>query len=200
MNLGFDIDGVIAKTSDMLVNNINETFNSKLTIDIFKAHDFTENIYSEDEEINTAVIKLLKDLVVSEEKMKSIEIYPEAPIIINKLKKVGHKIYIITARHTHLKEMTATWLRNHGISFDGFAITNGITKSDYALKYKLDAFVDDLESNLYELHKSKKRWRKGLLLMTQPWNADTMTDTSKYIRVHGWNDVHRLMQMRNRLK
>jgi len=73
-------------------------------------------------------------------------------------------------------------------------------KSDYAKKFNLDCFVDDLEDNLYEMHQSKHRWRKGLLLMSQPWNEELIMDATKYIRVHGWGDIFRCLQMRNRLR
>lgn len=200
MNIGFDLDGVIAQTSEMLIESVNTKFGSTLPIETFKKYKLEDNIYSEDKALNKQAIIYLQRMIVTPKRLKSIEPYPESVKIINKLKKAGHKIYIITSRPIKFKELTAVWLRQHGIPFDDFVLTNGLTKGDYAVKFKLDCFVDDLEDNLYDMYRAKRRWKKGLLLMTQPWNEDIIMDASKYIRVHGWGDIFRCLQMRNRLR
>jgi len=200
MNIGFDLDGVIAQTSEMLIEALNTKFGSTLPVDTFKNYKLEDNVYSEDKEVNKQAIIYLQRMIVTNKRLKSIIPYPDSVITINKLKKMGHKIFIITSRPLKFKELTAVWLRQHGIPFDDFVLTGGYTKGDYAKKFNLDCFVDDLQDNLYDMYMSKHRWKKGLLLMTQPWNEDIILDTSKYIRVHGWGDIFRCTQLRNRLR
>lgn len=200
MNLGFDLDEVIAKTAHMAINHLNTLYECELSIDIFENFWFKENTYSIDDTVNKAAIDSLEWSVRDEQMLSLVEPYTEAVRVLNIFRKMGHKIFIITKREKELKEMTTFWLHKHKIPFDKLIVTNHEPKSTFARKYRLDCFVDDLVSNLEDMYKGKAAWRKGLMLMTKPWNEKHYIDTSKFIRANDWNDILQNIQIRNRLK
>ena len=200
MNLGFDLDEVIAKTAHMSVSHLNEIFECDLDIEVFENFWFRDNTYDEDERINTAAVQCLEWSVKDARMLSSVEPYPEAIKVLNIFRKMGHKIFIVTKREKYLKEDTVKWLHTHKIPFDKLIVTNHEPKSTFARKYRLDCFVDDLEENLEELYKNKATWKKGLMLMSRPWNVNRFIDKSKFIRVDNWNDVLKVIQVQNRFK
>jgi len=200
MNLGFDLDEVIAQMSLMAINYANDALGTDYTIDVFKNFMFEDNLYFEDEEKQKAMIVLLTEAINKEECTSSILPYDGAVKNLQRLKRQGHDIYIITKRPKNLLDVTSNWLLSHKVPCDKLVLTDNKCKGESAVRFELDMFVDDLEQNLYGMHKSKKRWPKGLLLMTRPWNRDSYIDGSKFIRVHNWDDILRQVGIKNRLR
>jgi len=200
MNLGFDLDEVIAQTAQMAVDHLNYKFDCKFGIEVFKSFEFSENEYSEDFEKQQLAVGELIYAVTDKELMNTVKPYKDAVRILNIFKRSGHKVFIVTKRHKHLTGMTTRWLHKHNISFDKLVLTNTQSKGTVVKQLKLDFFIDDLESNLYEMYKAQSRWKKGLILMTRPWNKDDYIDTSKFTRVHNWNEVLKFVSQGNRLK
>jgi len=200
MNLGFDLDEVIAQTATMAVEHTNEIYQCNLTTDVLKSFYFDENTYSEDSDKQKAVEETLLKAVSNPELMATIKPYPGAVRVLNKLKHQGHKIFIVTKRDKKDTLMTIEWLRANDIPFHKVAVTHMEEKGFFANKFRLDFFVDDLEWNLYELHSARKLWKKGLFLMTRPWNEGNYVDTSKITRVNGWNQILQAVGIGNRLR
>lgn len=200
MNLGFDLDEVIGQTAQMAINHMNDVFQCNFSTDILKSFYFDENEFSDDPDEQQAVVDTLLNAVFNRELMATVEPYPEAVKILNKLKHQGHKIFIITKRPTSDEEMTVNWLHTHNIPYDRLALTQHEGKGVAAKKFKLDFFVDDLEDNLYELYSSQARWSKGLFLMTRPWNRDNYIDTTRITRLDDWNDILKAVSIGNRLR
>ncbi len=200
MNFGFDLDEVIAKTAHMAVGHFNDVYACNYGIELFKSFQFKDNTYSEDPEEQSAAVETLVWAVFDEKMMDSVEPYEDAVRVINDLKRQGHKIFVITKRPKEHTGMTSRWLHRHKISFDKLVLTGLEDKGSFAKRLQLDAFVDDLEENLYDMYKAKRRWNKGLILMTRPWNEDDVIDGSKFSRANNWVDVRKYLSIGNRLK
>ncbi len=132
--------------------------------------------------------------------MSTVKPYKESINIINKLKRQGHKIFIVTKRPVSFTGITKAWLDKNNIKFDKLVLTGDADKGDFARQLKLDFFIDDREDNLYELYSSKARWKKGLVLMSRPWNEDNYIDTNKFTRIKDWSEVFRMVSQGNRLR
>lgn len=200
MNLGFDLDEVISHTATMSINHVNDIFECNLDINVFNEYWFDKNKYSDDPEIQKAAVECLEWTINDEKMMMSIEPVEDSIRVLNLFRKMGHKIFILTKRPDILKESTVKWLQQNRIPYDKLALTNGEGKDFWARRWKLDCFVDDLEENLYSMYNGKMRWRKGLMLMTRPWNENSYIDSSKFIRVNNWNDILQQIQIGNRLR
>ena len=200
MNLGFDLDEVIAKTATMAVEYLNYKFDCKYGIEVFKSFTFKGNVYSNNIEKQQLAVDALMYSVSNKELMSSVKPYKNAIKVLNTLKRNGHKIFIVTNRNKRLTGTTIAWLRKYNISFDKLVLTDTGEKGAVAKQLKLDFFIDDLECNLYEMYKAKLKWKKGLVLMTRPWNIDDYIDASKFTRIENWDSVLRLVSQGNRLK
>lgn len=200
MNLGFDLDECIGQTAQMAIDHLNDVFQCNFSTDILKSFYFDENEFSDDPDEQKAVVDTLLNAVFNREMMATVKPYPGAVKTLQKLKHQGHKIYIITKRPSEDKEMTVAWLHKHKIPFTGVALTQHSDKSAPANSFNLDFFVDDLDENLYELHRARARWQKGLFLMTRPWNVDKYIDTTKITRLNDWDDVLKAVSIGNRFK
>ncbi len=200
MNFGFDLDEVIAKTAHMAVGHLNDVFNCSYGIEVLKSFQFDENIFSENEEEQLAVVETLIWAVTDKKMMSSVKPYDDAVRVINDLKHQGHKIFIITKRPKEHTGMTSRWLHTHRVSFDKLVLTGLEDKGIFTKKLNLDCFVDDLEDNLYSMYNAKRRWNKGLILMTKPWNEDNVIDGSKFSRANDWVDIRKFLSIGNRLK
>ena len=198
MNLGFDFDEVIAQMSLMAINYANDALGTDYTIDVFKNFMFEDNLYFEDEEKQNTMIALLTEAINKEECTSGILPYDGAVKNLQRLKRQGHDIYIITRRPKNLFDVTSHWLLKHKIPCDKLVLTDNKCKGESAVRFRLDMFVDDLEQNLYDMYSNKNRWRKGLLLMTRPWNRDKYIDASKFIRIHTWDDILNQVNKKNR--
>ncbi len=200
MNLGFDLDEVIGQTAQMAFDHLNAVFQCDFTTDVLESFFFDENEFSKDPDEQKAVVDTLLYAVFDTDMMATVKPYPGAVKILQKLKRHGHKIFIITKRHKKDIGMTIKWLRSNQIPFDKVIVTHFEDKGIFANQLALDFFLDDLEDNLYEMYKAKAKWHKGLFLMTRPWNVNKLIDTSKINRVNGWDDVLRAVSIGNRLR
>lgn len=200
MNIGIDLDEVICKTAQMAIDHFNIIFETDYGIDVFKKFNFKANIFSADKEVQERAVDCLLWAVSDKYMMNKVEPYTEAIKTINFLKRKGHKIYIITKRQRALQVMTSLWLREHNVNYDKLIVTDSASKAQYANKFKLDCFIDDVEENLYDMYKARKRWKKGLILFTRPWNKDCYIDTSKFIRITSWKEVLKIISIGNRLR
>ena len=73
---------------------------------------------------------------------------------IKKLKNLGHKIIIITARtkelHKDPYQLSCDWLRKNNIYFDEL-IVGCLDKTQICIDKKIDVFIDDMPSTLVKL-------------------------------------------------
>lgn len=205
MKLGFDIDGVVANTPLAMVTYINNKFDLGFTEKVFKHHDIYSNVYAEDPVENEKIASaMLKEVILNGKRMAAVKAYEDAGIAIRKLSR-QHTIHFITSRPKSQHSVTASWLRKNQIPFNtlhslGSDAPGGgnVGKGRTCRALNLDFFIDDDPNNLPDLYRYKKRWRKGVALLTRPWNEDLSIDTSKFIRFDNWEEVTRHLGIHKR--
>ncbi len=190
MKLGFDLDEVIVALGDLLVNYINEEFNIQWTIEDFVEHDLFKNVYVQDEDYNTEIAKKSLSVVKDIDFQIKAKPYEEASMFIRSLIRQGHSIHFITSRELGCEAKTIKWLRKYKIPFDTVHHVGFGEKGPLGRSLNLDCYVDDHETHLESMYKYKNRWRKGLVLMTRPWNRDSY-DASRFIRVDNFKELRR---------
>jgi len=199
MRLGFDLDEVVIDLTAQFDKYLQATYGIEWPAECFVSYNFSDCLFDpEDEERNAAIVKDMYKQVAIPDLADTAEPIEGAIQVITELKRRGHKIYFISSRPKQIQPATFKWLRKHGIPFDGLkVIGHSIPKGVYGRNLHLDMFVDDLEQHLESMWKFKRRWRKGLLLFSQPWNYGKL-DGSKFTRVDNWQDILRHIGIQNR--
>lgn len=205
MKLGFDIDGVVANTPLAMVTYINKKFNLNFTEKVFKHHDIYSNIYVEDPEENEKIASaMLQEVILNADRMLDVEAYKEAVIAIRKLSR-QHSIHFITSRPESQHRVTIAWMHMHRIPFTtvhslGSDAPGGgkVGKGKTGRFLNLDFFIDDDPNNLADFYRYKKRWRKGIALLTRPWNKDITIDEGMFLRFNEWDEIIRHLGIHKR--
>jgi len=106
---------------------------------------------------------------------------------INKLRKEGHKIILITARWDEVvddgfldvEEATKNWLKKHNIEYDKL-IVNAENKGEVAVENNIDIFVDDSLKNCISVAS------KGIktFIMDNKYNSNS--NSKDITRVYSW--------------
>ena len=155
MNIGIDIDGVIADIEPYIFE-----YGAKLLYDKGRTLDDIKRKEYETYEI----FKWDRDTEHEFWDNYMLEYYKNAPArafaseVIRKLKEQGHNIYIITARgiseknlYTYLKEMTKEWLKRENIYYDEIFFEKD--KKKIIQEYNIDVMIEDYEKNIRNLEK-----------------------------------------------
>lgn len=199
MKLGFDIDGITADMTKMMVERLNKIHGIECDERIFVNHSIEENTYVEDSDKNMSIaLDLIENIVENKTALIEIDPYEEAILAIRKLSKSGHTIHHITSRAAAQKDVTVDWLRKHSIPFDSVHVIgnsgvggNRVSKGKLGRSLNLDFYIDDCIWHLDDMYRYKNRWRKGIGLFTQPWNKNEIIDPGKYIRFDSWKEIIR---------
>jgi uncharacterized HAD superfamily protein len=175
MNLGFDIDGVIANFSQPLLRTIKETYGLALAEKDITSFSLTHLLgITRNEETQLITDILCKDL----------PIYPGASSTLEKLSREGHTIYLLTGRYSHLREITEAWLKDNGVPY------NELHLLEMGKKYQvnisgLDVIVEDSLDEALE-------WStrvKTILLFDHPYNQ-TLNVKNLTKRVYSWDEIY----------
>ena len=197
MKLGFDLDEVIVALGDLLVDHINNEFNIQWTIEDFIEYDLFKNTYTEDVEYNSKIAREFLNVVKNINFQSKAKPYEEAPAFIRSLARRGHSIHFISSRDIGFENKTVEWLRKYKIPFNTVHHVGPNEKGPFGRSLNLDCYVDDHETHLESMYKYKKRWRKGLVLMTRPWNRNSY-DSSKFVRVDNFKELKRHLGIHKR--
>lgn len=189
MRIGIDIDNVISNFNDILLKEFLNHDKELRNKGIINKHpdyitrgmfDWTEN------EINQFYNSNIERIAKSLEPIEGAEEY------IDKLKKDGHLIYIITGRdngeYTDPHEMTKEWLKKFNIYYDKLIFTNAYEndkngKSEKCIENNIDIMIDDSVNICEDCVKS------GIttLIMDTPYNRNVNDIT----RVHNWKEIYK---------
>ena len=185
LNLGFDIDGVIADFSKPLLNTIKKNYG--LTLKSTDIYCFELDIVlgitpSEEEQLIVEVLK--QDLPLNLGAKETLE----------RLSREGHSIHLLTSRYVHLRDITQSWLKEKGIPFTQLHLLNNGQKY-LAEVDPLDLIVED---SLQEALGWTKKV-KNVLIYDQPWNK-TLNVRNLTKRVYSWNEIYSEICTLNRNK
>jgi len=198
MRLGFDLDEVVVNLTAEFEKYIELNYGIVWPIDYFAHYNFVKCKFHDDVDLNKRIINDMLVTANDADFQFQAEPLKDARKVLQKLKRVGHKLYFITSRPVQNQPLTFRWLRKNDIPFDGLnVIGHKEPKGLFGMRLNLDMYVDDLEKHLMSMWSYKKRWRKGLLLLDKPWNH-AYIDGSRFKRVNNWKDILRHVGVQNR--
>lgn len=160
MNIGIDIDNTITEVQDKLNQSAYE-YAIKLGKNINNAENSFEDIknngdtYKKKFQFSYDELKyFLKN--IQEEITNNAVPREKAVEVISKLKKLDHKIYIITARDSEFHDdpynLSKNWLDKNNIEYDKL-IVNAREKAPVCKDEKIDLFIDDQLNNCLDIAK-----------------------------------------------
>ncbi len=179
LNLGFDIDGVIADFSQPLLKTIKKNYG--LTLKPADIYCFELDIvlgisHSEEEQLIGEVLK--DDLPLNLGAKETLE----------RLSREGHNIYLLTSRYGHLRDITQSWLKEKDVPYNQLHLLNNGEK--YLSK------VDPLDLIVEDSLREALGWAtkvKSVLIYDQPWNK-TLNVKNLIKRVYNWNEIYNEVQ------
>lgn len=179
LNLGFDIDGVIANFTNPLLETIKKNYGLTL---------LATDIYCFDLDIVLGITPCEEKQLITEVLEKDLPLNLNAKETLERLSREGYTICLLTSRYEHLRELTQSWLKEKGISYNQLHLLNAGKK--YLAKVDpLDLIVEDsLEEALGWTQKVKH-----VLIYDQPWNK-TLNVKNLTKRVYNWNEIYTEVQ------
>lgn len=198
MKLGFDLDEVVANVSDVIIKYLEDTYGIQINKKMFKEFNIIDNTFHPDSVLDEEIVSDLLEKVNKSSFLAKAKPDKEAAKNIKQFKKSGHSIHFITSRKLNDEVEVAKWLRKYNIPFDTIHnVGKEREKGFYGRFLNLDFYIDDLLEQLESMFRYKKRWRKGLVLLTRPWNEGPI-DASKFIRLDDWVQISRHLGIHNR--
>lgn len=188
MNIGIDIDNTITEVEEEL-NNAAYEYAIKLGKSINNKEVLVEdtanngNKYKEKFDFTYEELKyFLKD--IQEEIINRAEPRENAVEIINRLRKEGHKIIIITARDSEFHDdpylLSKNWLEKKSIEYDKL-IVNAREKGSICKNENIDIFIDDQLNNCITV---LKEGIKVIRMSKQVSNIEQIVD------LDNWNKIY----------
>lgn len=189
MRIGIDIDGVLNSQYDFCIDYGTKFCNElgKYKLENVDVIDTTDMYLWGEDVAHQFWDKYRKDLVVTlPAKKYSSE-------VIEKLKKEGNKIYIVTARKnndewfptslkSNVEDITKKWLEENNIYYD--KIVFGVKdKGEYCKNNLIDVMIEDDPFNLRKLIGNT-----NVFIFDYPYNRNI--EFNNLTRVYSWYDIY----------
>lgn len=186
MIIGIDVDNTITNTLPTLKKYCKK-FNDEVVKRNLKMNETgynTSNIYDWTEEENRQFCKKYIEQAHTEATIKE-----NAPNIIQRLKKDGNLIYIISARHkpyfSDPYSLTKNYLDINGIVYDELVV-DCIDKLTFCKEHNIDILVDDEPQNIQSVSS-----HIPVIVFEGPQNSHCQGNN--IIKVNDWNSVYELI-------
>lgn len=189
MNIGIDIDGVLADLTTPTLDLYNQKFRTSLTKQDMISWDYLPKLGKIDRKEQTKLFNQCwnQDLVKLEE--------PEVGQILYHLRKLRHKITIISHRDPPTIPAVVSWLERNWLKYDNLIF---LSHNQNKLKY-VDILIDD---HPFTAQKAGEFPEASFYLRTQPWNKDI--DLSNYPRnvwrIHSLSEILDLVRRLSKRK
>lgn len=195
MNIGIDIDNTITEVQNKL-NKAAYDYAIKLGKNIENADNPLEDIknnkdtYKKKFQFSYDELKyFLKN--IQEEITNKATPRENAVEVINRLKKEGHKIYIITARDSEFHDnpylLSKNWLDKNNIECDQI-IVNAREKGIVCKNENIDLFIDDQLNNCLD---ALKEGIKVIRISNEICNNKDIVD------LNSWTQIYRRIKQKN---
>ncbi len=175
MNIGIDVDGVLADLISAALRNSRLSDFTKKDVtewDFFQKHGYSKR---EQREIFFQVWNWWQDNELSLEYK-----YPDK--LLKKLMK-KHRISIITHRDSNTHCSVVSWLNNYNIPYhDLLFVGDGLSK----FEFPIDCLIDDSPKTVEE---AKNYPNKKLYLVNQSWNKNIIDLPNNVLRVNDLGDA-----------
>ena len=188
MNIGIDIDNTITEVQNKL-NKAAYDYAIKLGKNIENADNPLEDIknnkdtYKKKFQFSYDELKyFLKN--IQEEITNKATPRENAVEVINRLKKEGHKIYIITARDSEFHDnpylLSKNWLYKNNIEYDQI-IVNAREKGIVCKNENIDLFIDDQLNNCLD---ALKEGIKVIRISNEICNNKDIVDLNSWTQIY----------------
>lgn len=173
---GIDIDGTVTCPSSM-IPFLNSSFQLKLTLDDIKQYDLMPLVDVSEEEF--------ANWFTTNEPV----IYRDSPMAegaedVLAQWKDQHELYFISARGSHLLDVTKKWFVQNGLTFHHIELIGSHDKIAAAKKHEVDIFFEDKHDNAVMIH---EQCGIPVLLFDTPYNRDPIPEG--VIRVYSWKEA-----------
>ncbi len=179
MNLGFDIDGVIANFAGPLISTIKKNYGMTLT---------EKDIYCFDLNIVLGITKAEETDLITEILKQDLPLYVGAKETLEQLSREGHGIFLLTGRWSYLRDTTEVWLKEKSVPYNELHLLN-IGKKYQADIAKLDLIVEDSLEDALEWTRKVKH----VLVYDHPYNQ-TFNVKNLTKRVYNWSEIYHEIQ------
>ncbi|WP_409289306.1 5' nucleotidase, NT5C type [Peribacillus sp. SCS-37] len=174
--LGIDIDGTLTRP-DALLPYINKKFQLNLTL-----KDITQ--YNLHPLVNTS-----REIFSQWFKETEPEIYAGSQAAEGAKEalrdwKDEQDLYIISARSSHLMDVTQAWFSQQEIDFHHIELIGSHNKVATAKKHGIDIFFEDKHDNAVDI---SEECGIPVILFNTPYNQDPVPDN--VIRVNNWTEA-----------
>ncbi|MCY9375534.1 nucleotidase [Bacillus spizizenii] len=192
LRLGIDIDGTIT-AQDTFVPYLNRSFNLSISLNDMTDYDLTKllNISQEEfwEWMNQNEATIYKEALLAQHAKQSLDLLKEE-----------HKLIYITARRTHLTDITYEWFERQNIHYDHIELVGGHHKVEAVKNHNIDLFFEDHHGNAMMIAKEAGI---PVILFNSPYNQ--LPIDSNIIRVNNWLEAvqwinknkHHFIRVRN---
>lgn len=176
MRIGIDIDGVIADTFPLLVNELNAFFSRDIQPRNVTSYDIVK-VYNIDARQLEEFTSARKEFLV-----EAPEPVPGAVECLSGLKNRS-QIFLISARRAELRARTEEWLKKHNLAWDQLILLGSHDKADTCVKLRLDVLVEDSRQNALQVSS------RGInvLLLDAPYNQGNLPTLVR--RCHSWDEI-----------
>lgn len=179
MRIGMDIDDTMTDTFDYLMPYIAEFF--KVDINYLKDNNISySNLPEKMKERELEFAKKYYDNVIPNTPFK-----PKVADCINKIKDLGHKIIVITARdkslYTDEYKTTIKELKDNNINYD--KLICDFDKATVCKTEKIDLFIDDSIENCTKVDKL------GIETILFNSKSNIKVETN-LVRVNNWEEIY----------
>jgi uncharacterized protein len=178
---GIDIDGTVTCPTTF-VPYLNDAFGLNITLNDIKQYDFMPLVTVSEKEFY-AWFKNMEPVIYSRSPLAA-----GAKEILKRWEK-EHELYFISARDSHLLDITKEWFTNQELMYNDIHLIGSHDKIEAAKKYDVDIFLEDKHDNAVNLH---EELNIPVLLFNTPYNQDPIPDG--VIRVNDWKEAHGWVQ------
>ncbi|NRD80774.1 hypothetical protein HPT25_25945 [Bacillus sp. BRMEA1] len=174
---GIDIDGTVT-SPESLIPFLNQSFGLNIAYEDITQYDLTPFV-------NVSEKELAKWFTENEP-----IIYANSPLalgakpVLTQWQNI-HEMYFISARSAELMEVTESWFKKHGLTFDHIELIGSHDKIESAKKHQVDIFFEDKHDNAVMIH---EECQIPVILFNTPYNQDPIPQG--VIRVYNWREAN----------
>lgn len=172
MILCVDLDNTLNNLQEVVINAFNNMYNASYTMNHIKTYNISECLPKEDA-INMTELYYkhgLYDMVMP---------LTGAQNILQKIKNMGHEIYIVTHSVPSIFEEKVNWIKYYFPFIDESHIVSMQNK----WMMKCDVMIEDNLDNLLGGHHYER------ILLDYPWNKGAHDEIYGIYRAYNWNDI-----------
>ncbi len=182
VRIGVDIDGVLADSLSLWINELNSYFKKDKRVEQIRLLDICETYEVTPLELSVFLARKGRYLMTRPMPITGASQY------LGMIKK-QHDIYIVTARDERYKQETVDWLNKHNLPYDELILLGSHEKKEACLSRNLSVLVEDT----LEIGVKVSSAGVPVLLLDAPYNQGALPDL--VYRAYSWFDVYRTIMI-----